>query len=89
MHKLNLHLLDEKYLEANVDDMVEKKVDIFTPEDVCIAANGAMYSKDSLGMMPTLVSKMYNERVIYKKQMLKEKQRLVDIESEMKRRGLI
>ena len=79
-------LLEDKYLEANVDDMVEKKVAISTSEDVCLAANGAMYTKEFTGMMPTLVTKMYDERVAYKKQMLKLKQLQVDIESEMKRR---
>ena len=80
-------LLNEKYLEANIDDMVEKKVEISTPEDVCVAANGATYTKESTGMMPTLVTKMYNERVQYKQRMLKLKQLQVDIESEMKRRS--
>ena len=39
-------------------------------------------------MMPTLVTKMYAERVAYKKEMLRLKQKLVDIESEMKKRGM-
>jgi hypothetical protein len=38
--------------------------------------------------MPELVIKMYDERVKYKKQMLAQKQVLVDIENEMKKRGL-
>ena len=80
-------LLDEK-LTLDVDKLVEQKEDIFTPEDVCVAANGATYSKDKTGMMPELVIKMYEERVGYKKKMLKYKQLLVDIESEMKKRGL-
>ena len=47
-----------------------------------------MYTKDKTGMMPTLVAKMYAERVQYKKNMLHYKQKLVDIESEMKKRGM-
>ena len=65
-----------------------KEADMRVTEDVCVAANGATYRKDKTGIMPELVIKMYDERVKYKKQMLKEKQKLVDIESEMKRRGL-
>ena len=38
--------------------------------------------------MPTLVRKIYDERVQYKKTMLQAKQDLVDIEEEMKRRGI-
>ena len=48
----------------------------------------ATYTKEKTGIMPELVIKMYNERVRYKKQMLHYKQKLVDIESEMKKRGL-
>ena len=39
--------------------------------------------------MPELVIKMYEERVRYKKEMLRQKQKLVDIEVEMKKRGLL
>ncbi len=53
-----------------------------------VAANGSMYSKEKTGIMPELVIKMYGERVRYKKQMLAQQQVLVDIEQEMKKRGL-
>ena len=86
-------LLDHKHdrvAGADVEKLVNKEIDIqgTTVSDICVAANGAMYSQDIQGMMPQLVIKMYEERVKYKKQMLKEKQRLVDIENEMKKRGL-
>jgi DNA polymerase elongation subunit (family B) len=47
-----------------------------------------MFRKDVKGFMPELMEKMYAERKAFKKQMLKSKQKLVDIESELKRRGL-
>jgi DNA polymerase elongation subunit (family B) len=81
-------LLDEKFNGADVEKFITKDVDIFTPEDVCVAANGATYSKEKKGIMPELVIKMYKERVRYKKEMLRQKQKLVDIEVEMKRRGI-
>ncbi len=81
-------LLTGKFDGADVEKFITKDVDIFTPEDVCVAANGATYSKEKPGIMPELVIKMYEERVGYKKKMLKYKQLLVDVESEMKRRGL-
>jgi transcriptional accessory protein Tex/SPT6 len=65
--------------------MILKKAKLEDGGDACIAANGARYRKDRTGFMPELVIKMYNERVEYKKEMLKQKQKLVDIESEMKR----
>jgi DNA polymerase elongation subunit (family B) len=81
-------LLDGKFNGADVEKLITKEVDIVTTEDVCVAANGATYSKNKTGIMPELVIKMYAERVGYKKKMLKYKQLLVDVESEMKKRGL-
>ena len=80
-----------KHPHADVEKMITKEADMeIIPmfEDTCVAANGAMYRKDKTGIMPELVIKMYEERVKYKKQMLVQKQVLVDIENEMKKRGL-
>ena len=52
--------------------------------DICVAANGAQFSKEVQGMMPKLVIKMYEERVRYKKEMLRQKQILVDVENKIK-----
>ena len=82
-------LLDHKHPNADVEKMIVKDTDLYDGEDVCIAANGARYSKEKTGFMPELVIKIYNERVEYKKTMLSNKQKLVNIESEMKRRGLL
>lgn len=57
-------------------------------EGLTVAANGCLYRTDTLGFMPELVKRIYDERVQYKKKMLVAKQELVDIEDEMKRRGL-
>ena len=72
--------------------MVEKASDLdrhYMDEDLTIAANGAQYRKDVRGFMPELIIKMYSERVRYKKNMLRKKQQLQDIEVEMKKRGLL
>jgi DNA polymerase elongation subunit (family B) len=45
-----------------------------------------MFRKDTKGFLPELMEKMYAERKVFKKKMLKSKQQLVDIEAEMKRR---
>ena len=76
-------------LNLDVDKLVNKEEDISTPEDICIAANGATYSKEECGFMPKLIKTIYEERVQYKKNMLAKKQILVDVEIEMKKRGLI
>ena len=71
-------LLEEKYQGLNVDDLVNNKCMISTPEDVCVAANGAQYRKDVCGFMPELVKTIYEERVQYKKNMLSCKQQYED-----------
>ena len=47
-----------------------------------------MFRKDVKGFLPELMEKMYADRKVFKKKMLKSKQQLVDIEAEMKRRGI-
>jgi len=42
-------------------------------EGACITPNGAMFKNDSQGFLPEMMETMYNERVIYKKRMLKAK----------------
>ncbi|BCV08318.1 MAG: hypothetical protein CM15mL5_0810 [uncultured marine virus] len=43
-------------------------------KDNAVCANGAMYRKDVRGFLPELMEKMYNERVIFKKKMITEKE---------------
>ena len=84
-------LQKEKHPNADIEKMILKEADmepIALFEGSTVAANGAMFSKDKTGIMPELVIKMYEERVKYKKEMLRQKQILVDVEDEMKRRGL-
>ena len=66
----------------DLDKLVDKQEDILTPDDVCVAANGAQYRKDVCGFMPELVRKIYDERVQYKKNMLSCKQQYEDSPTE-------
>jgi len=43
------------------------------PEGACITPNGAMFKTDAQGFLPEMMETMYNERVIFKKRMLKAK----------------
>ena len=43
-------------------------------EGACITPNGALFKTDNQGFLPEMMEKMYNERVIFKKRMLKAKQ---------------
>ena len=81
-------LIQNQTVDVNHLNLIDKTQPINLPDDYAVAANGALYDKTTTGMMPELVIKMYEERVGYKKKMLKYKQLLVDVESEMKKRGL-
>ena len=81
-------LLEERHPSVNVDKILKEEVNFEMYKDYAVCANGAMYRKDSRGILPELMEKMYIDRKTFKKKMLKSKQKLVDIEAEMKRRGL-
>jgi DNA polymerase elongation subunit (family B) len=86
----NLIKAREISAKIDVDKLLNQEIDLspFKDLDLTIAANGAMYRRVQ-GILPQLMSSMYDERKLYKKEMLKSKQKLVDIESEMKKRGIL
>ena len=59
-----------------VEKMLHKKLDLdFLKEnDLTMTPNGAMFKRDSQGFLSEMMEKMYKERVVYKKRMLKAKQ---------------
>src|SRR6056300_129689 len=60
----------------NVDKMIDMKVPLnyLKTEGACVTPNGAKFKNDAQGFLPEMMEKMYNERVIYKKRMLKAKE---------------
>ncbi len=81
-------LQEERHPSATVDRILNEEINFELYKDYAICSNGAMYSKKKEGFLPELMNKMYLERKAFKGEMLKSKQKLVDIESEMKKRGL-
>jgi DNA polymerase elongation subunit (family B) len=67
-------LLDEKHPTVNVDRILNEEITFELYKDNAVCANGAMYRKDVRGFLPELMEKMYGDRVIFKKKMLKAKQ---------------
>ena len=67
-------LVDERFPGITVDKLLQSKVDIPEDHPFTVCANGAQYRKDIRGFLPELMEKMYTDRVIYKKKMLKAKQ---------------
>jgi DNA polymerase elongation subunit (family B) len=57
-----------------VDRILEETLNI--DDTYCVCANGAQYRKDIHGFLPEMMQKIYDERTIYKKRMLKSKQAL-------------
>ena len=68
-------ILGENGQGVNVNKMIDMSVplDYLKTENVCITPNGAKFKNDSQGFLPEMMETMYNERVIYKKRMLKAK----------------
>jgi DNA polymerase elongation subunit (family B) len=83
-------LLDERHPTVSVDKILNQETDFNSYKDYAVCANGAMFRKDVRGMLPELMEKMYNERVIFKKKMIEakkkyEKAKTKDLEKEIAR----
>ena len=81
-------LMSEKHPSVTVDKILDEKLNFELYSDYAVCANGAMFRKDTKGFLPELMEKMYADRKVFKGKMLKSKQKLVDIEAEIKRRGI-
>ena len=64
-------LVERGHPTATVDKLLAKEVEI--DGKYCVAPNGAQYRKDIHGFLPEIMQKIYNERTLYKKKMLKAK----------------
>ena len=82
-------LLEERHPNVTVDKILNEELTFEMYKDNAVCANGAMYRKNNRGFLPELMEKIYKDRTVYKKKMLAAKQQLVDIEEEMKRRGIL
>ena len=83
-------LQEKRHPSATVDRLLNQEDTFELYKDFAVCANGAMYSKEKKGFLPELMEKMYNERVIFKKRMIKakksyEKSPTKDLEKEIAR----
>ena len=67
-------LLDERYRGVSVDKLLNEEVDLSGLKDVTVCPNGAVFTTKKRGFLPKIMDKIYSERVIFKKKMLKAKQ---------------
>ena len=83
-------LVDDRCPNINVDKILQKSIDLTSYKNYAVCPNGAMYRKDIRGILPELMDKMYNERVIFKKKMIEakkqyEKKKTKELEKEIAR----
>ena len=83
-------LMDERHPTATVDKILNQELNFDEYKDYAVCANGAMFRKDVRGILPELMEKMYNERVIFKKKMIDakkayEKKKSKELEKEIAR----
>ena len=83
-------LMEERHPTATVDKILNQELNFDEYKDYAVCANGAMFRKDVRGMLPELMEKMYNERVIFKKKMIEakkayEKKKSKELEKEIAR----
>lgn len=83
-------LCETRHPSVTVDKILKKEISFDSYKDRAVCANGAMYRKDKKGFLPELMEKMYGERVIFKKRMIKakkqyEKTPTKDLEKEISR----
>ena len=64
-------ILDDRK-DVLIDELLDKKIDM--SDGNCMAANGTMYKTGKLGMLPRIIKREYDDRVIYKKKMLEAEQ---------------
>jgi DNA polymerase elongation subunit (family B) len=83
-------LVDERCPNISVDKILEKQANLKEYSNYAVCPNGAMYRKDIRGILPELMEKMYNERVIFKEKMIiakkqYEKKKSKELEKEISR----
>lgn len=78
-------IVEESDTRFNVDSCLSRQVRATNPE-YTVAANGSMYRKNRMGIIPSLVRKYYDDRKTIKKKMIEAKQELEVADKEDKQR---
>ena len=66
-----------EYQDVTVDGIIDGK---FEKTENSLSASGYSYSKDKQGFLPEIMQMLYNDRVIYKNEMLKSLTKLEELE---------
>ena len=68
--------------------VIPKQLQVHKENNLSVAANGTTYTKKVRGFLPELMEKLYKDRKMFKGKMITAEKQLIEIESEIKRRGL-
>lgn len=68
-------LMPTKHPSVTVDKILNQDLNFDEYSNYAIAANGAMYRKDTRGFLPEIMEKLYSERVLFKKKKLEAEQK--------------
>lgn len=73
-------LFEEERIQTSVDELLEQKTDttMLQNSNMTVCPSGVLFNKDKRGFLPKLMQNMYDDRVKYKQEMLRTKQRKVD-----------
>jgi len=71
-----------------LDGACQDKLAELKSGDYSVAANGTCYRKDTIGFLPDLMGKMYEERRMYKKKMIECQKEYEKVEQELRKRGV-
>lgn len=71
-------IIDDEMVDVSVDGLLEGNKPEF-PDDMCMAANGCLFTRKRQGFLPEMMGRMYDDRVIAKKKMLEAKTKLEQV----------
>lgn len=83
MYKLDRRMSVQEILNGSLSEYSN----MMKENDITIAANMTCYSRKKQGFLSEIMEKIYNDRVVYKNQMLDAKREIELIEAELARRG--
>jgi DNA polymerase elongation subunit (family B) len=74
--------------DITVDKLLTRSIDLSLLKDdnLCLTANGQFYRRDKQGFMPEMVEKMFNDRKVYKKEML-DAESLYEVEKDPQKKA--
>jgi hypothetical protein len=78
--------IDQSHILSNgVDGRISEAIKIL---NLALTANGALYRRDQIGVIPSIIVDYYAERKEVKKEMLSVENEIEEIKTEMERRRL-